>query len=471
MIQAAQPRYNVLLLVADDLRPDLGGYGNRMVQSPHLDRLAAQGLRFDRAYCQEALCNPSRASFLTGLRPETLKVFDLATHFRDQRPDVVTLPQLFKQNGYVSLSIGKIFHVTNGNHDDPESWSEPPWHGPRASARPVGSTPTAAAKPKSKKKKNITPDRSHTLPFDNPDCDDDDLLDGQIATQAIAVLNQIKNQPFFLGVGFHKPHLPFVAPRKYWELYDPKQLQLASNPFLPKDAPAFASNEAAELRRYKDLPATGPIAEETARQLIHAYYACISYTDAQIGRVLHELERLGLHSKTIVIFLGDHGYHLGEQGTWTKRTNWEVATRVPLIIAAPGQKARNTGTEALVELVDLYPTLTELCGLTPPADLEGRSVRPLLEHPDATWKTAAFSIYPKTVPAMGRVVGRAMRTPQYRLVEWTATASGSKTYELYDEMADPAESVNLASQPAYRGRLHQLIQQLRAGGQHARPKP
>lgn len=470
LLGAASPRYNVLFLVADDMRPELGCYGHPLVQSPHLDRLAAQGLRFNRAYCQEALCNPSRASLLTGLRPETLGVYDLITHFRDQKPEVVTLPQLFKQNGYRSLSVGKIFHVTNGNHDDPESWSEPPWHGPRASARPATNPSPAAAKPKSKKKKAITPDRSNTMPFDNPDCDDDDLIDGQIATQAIAVLNRIKDQPFFLGVGFHKPHLPFVAPRKYWELYDSQQLQLASNPFLPKDAPALASNNASELRRYKSIPATGAIPDATARQLLQGYYACISYTDAQIGRVLRELDRLGLRDNTIVIFFGDHGYHLGDHGTWNKRTNWETATRAPLLISVPNQSNRGAVSEALVEFTDLYPTLADLCGLKPPADLEGLSFRPLLENPHADWKQAAFSIYPKKDPELGPVVGRAMRTPQYRLVEWAASESDFKTYELYDELADPEENVNLANAPEYRERRNQLVQQLNDGWQKARPK-
>ena len=479
-LEAADPSYNVLFVAVDDLRPELGCYGHPLVQSPHLDRLAAQGLRFNRAYCQEALCNPSRASLLTGLRPATLGVYDLATHFRDRKPDVVTLPQVFKQNGYASVSIGKIFHTTNGNHDDPESWSEPPWRGPGSDAEdgaspapvqagedPKAVKPAKAAKPA----KPVTADHSNTLPFRAPDCEDDALLDGKIATKAVTVLQRLKDKPFFLAVGFHKPHLPFVAPKKYWDLYPPDQIKLAPNPFLPKDAPAFASNDASELRRYKNIPPTGPVADETARNLVHGYSACVSFVDAQVGRVLAELDRLGLREKTIVILWGDHGYHLGEHGTWTKRTNWEIATRVPLILSVPGQKSAGAATEALVEFVDIYPTLTELCRLAPPGNLEGTSLVPLLAEPGRAWKAAAFSIYPKNTPGAGKGFGRALRTDRYRLVEWAADGSEKRLYELYDHRTDPQENVNIATLPANQALLRELTAQLHAGWREARPRP
>ncbi len=407
---------------------------------------------------------------LTGLRPATLGVFDLATHFRDRNPDVVTLPQIFKKNGYTSLSLGKIFHTTNGNHDDNESWSEPPWRGPGGQTEEDG--PPAPAKTKSgkKAKKASAADHSNTLPYGAPDCEDDALLDGKIAKQAVAVLSRIKDKPFFLGVGFHKPHLPFVSPKKYWGLYQTNALKLAPNPFLPKDAPAFASNDASELRRYKDVPAAGPISDEAARKLIHAYYACVSYTDAQVGRVLAELDRLGLREKTIVILWGDHGYHLGEHGTWTKRTNWEIATRVPLIISVPGQKTAGATTEALVEFVDIYPTLTELCQIAPPTNLAGQSFVPLIENPKRAWKTAAYSIYPKQIPGAGEGFGRAMRTDRYRLVEWSADGSEKRFYELYDHTTDPQENVNVANLPGNKQLLQGLLQQLHAGGQKAPPR-
>lgn len=469
--KAAAP-YNVLFIAVDDLRPELGCYGHPLIKSPNIDRLASQGLRFNRAYCQEALCNPTRASLLTGLRPETLGVYDLATHFRDRKPGVVTLPQLFKQNGYVSLSVGKIFHTTNGNHEDAESWSEPAWKGPAGRPDPPDGPEPATPKAKRKKgAKSRTADRSNTMPYGNPDCEDDGLLDGQIATKAIAELNRIKDKPFFLGVGFHKPHMPFVAPQKYWSLYDPNGLKLASNPFLPKDAPAFASNDASELRRYKSIPAQGPVSDETARKLIHAYYACVSYTDAQVGRVLEELNRLGLRERTIVVFWGDHGYQLGEHGTWNKRTNWEIATRVPLLISVPGQRAVGTTTDALVEFVDIYPTLADLCRLPTPADLEGLSFRPLLENPRRDWKSAAFSIYPKHIPGAGAGFGRAMRTSRYRLVEWATDDGRFKACELYDQQADPDENVNLARLPANQELIGRLTEQLHAGWKQALPSP
>jgi len=466
----AGPRYNVLFLAVDDLRPELGCYGHALVKSPNIDRLAAQGLRFNRAYCQEALCNPSRASLLTGLRPETLGVYDLATHFRDRKPDVVTLPQLFKKNGYTSISVGKIFHTTNGNHDDSESWSEPPWKGPAGQPEePDGREPAKLKAKKKKGAKAASADHSGTLPYGDPDCDDDALLDGKIATEAIARLQRLQDKPFFLGVGFHKPHLPFVSPRRYWSLYEQADLRLAANPFLPKDAPRFASNDSSELRRYKDVPASGPIADETARKLIHAYYACISYTDAQVGRVLKELDRLGLREKTVVIFWGDHGYQLGEHGTWTKRTNWEIAMRAPLLISVPGQKTAGMSTEGLVEFMDIYPTLADLCRLQAPLNLEGTSFWPLIENPRSDWKTAAFSIYPKRIPGAGEGFGRAMRTARHRLVEWSSNDGAFKAYELYDEQADPSENVNIANLPTNKELMEQLIQQLRGGWRKAVP--
>lgn len=469
-LRATTPVYNVLFLAVDDLRPELGCYGRSLVQSPNIDRLAAQGLRFNRAYCQEALCNPSRASLLTGLRPETLRVNDLATHFRDLNPDVVTLPQVFKQNGYTSRSIGKIFHTTNGNHDDNESWSEPPWRGPGGDADEVdGAAPATSKRKRLAAKKAVTADHSNTLPYGAPDCDDDGLLDGRIATKAVAALDQLKAKPFFLGVGFHKPHLPMVAPKKYWDRYQMSNLKLAPNPFLPKDAPAFVSNDASELRRYKEVPATGPISDAAALNLIHAYYACVSYVDAQVGRVLAELDRLGLREKTIVILWGDHGYQLGEHGTWTKRTNWEIATRAPLIISVPGQTTTGATTEALVEFVDIYPTLTELCRIAPPKNLAGTSFVPLIENPRRNWKTAAFSIYPKNIPGVGKGFGRAMRTDRYRLVEWSVEGSETRFHELYDHASDSQENVNIANLTGNKQLLQDLVDQLHAGWRKAPP--
>jgi iduronate 2-sulfatase len=444
---------NVLFLVVDDLRPILGCYGDDRVKSPRIDSLAAQGIRFDRGYCQYALCNPSRSSLLAGRRPETLEIFTLAKFVRTGHPDVVTLPEHFKSHGYETRSYGKIFHVTNGNHDDPQSWSRPPWPERKAAGEPAslaqdtsGTAARAAAPP------SITADHSNDDAAESPDVADDALLDGRIAAQAVAALGELRAKPFFLAVGFHKPHLPFIAPKRYWDLYDRSEFPLPEDDKLPQDAPAFASNDSSELRRYKGVPQSGPpVSAAEASRLIHGYHACVSYTDAQVGRVLDELERLEIDDHTVVVLFGDHGYHLAEKGTWTKRTAWELATRVPLVIRLPQQiAAGGAATDALVELLDLYPTLTELCGLPTPSGLEGRSLAPLLHDPTTDWPHVARSVITRTVPELGKgmVTGRAIRTPRYRWVEWTGGPVAEPIHELYDHATDPLETVNIAASPA-----------------------
>ncbi|MFM9025745.1 MAG: sulfatase [Planctomycetaceae bacterium] len=444
---AAPP--NVLFIAVDDLRPQLGCYGDRTASSPAIDGLAASGVRFDRAYCQFALCNPSRSSLLSGRRPETLGVFTLAKFLRDGNPDVVTLPEHFRAHGYETRSYGKIFHVTNGNHDDPQSWSEPPW--PPRKPKPVAPTNGQLV--------DETADHSQEDPWAAPDVADEELADGTIAARAVAALGALRDRPFFLAVGFHKPHLPFVAPKRYWDRHDPATITLPKDDRLPEGAPAFASNDSSELRRYKDIPQRGPPVDAAlARQLIHGYRACVSFTDAQVGRVLAELERLGLADRTIVVLWGDHGYQLGEKATWTKRTNWEVATRVPLVFRVPGRGAA-AHTDAIVELLDIYPTLVELCGLPPPPGLEGRSLVPLLDDPQAEWDGVARSMIAKQLPGPGRgaVTGRALRTPRHRWVEWTGEPLAEPVHELYDHETDPLETRNIANTAAGR----QVIESLR----------
>lgn len=461
--QNAKP--NVLFIAVDDLRPELGCYGNAKIKSPNIDALASRGLRFDHAYCQLALCNPSRSSLLSGRRPESLGVFDLKTFLRDKNLDVVTLPELFKNNGYRSLSFGKIFHTTNGNHEDPKSWSEKAWkpgHSPAAKGTAPVNAPGGDAAPKEDDEGAFHRDE---LPAEARDCGDDDLADGKIARAAIKALAAERDKPFFLAVGFNKPHMPFLAPKRYWDLYDPKDIPLAMNPSLPDGAPAFASNDASELRRYNGVPVSGPIPDDMARHLVHAYYACVSYTDAQVGRVLAQLDKLGLRENTIVILWGDHGYQLGEHGTWNKRTNWEICTRVPMILSTPKQPPASVGksTAALVEFIDVYPTLVELCGLPAPAKLEGKSFVPLLADPAAPWKAAAFSVYQKNVPELGgTALGRAMRTQRYRLIEWSGKTEGKRVYELYDHESDPQENTNVANRPEMKPVLDKLVAQMHA---------
>lgn len=463
-----KPRLNVLFIAVDDLRPELGCYGHPLIRSPSIDRLARQGLVFTRAYCQQAVCNPSRASLMTGLRPETLKVFDLPTHFRDVYPDAVTIPQHFRSQGYFTQRFGKIFHVGHGNRDDALSWSVPakrlpvPANASRQARGTSATQPVAARRPKA----NLHTD---DLPYESLDVADNALPDGVIADQAIEALQNVKDRPFFLAVGFHKPHLPFVAPKKYWDLYSADQIRLAANPFHPKDAPAYANNDAGELRSYKGMPKKGAIPDDEARRLIHGYYACVSYTDAQVGRVLAELDKLGLREKTIVILWGDHGWQLGEHATWCKHTAWETATRAPLVISVPGQKNAGAQTDALVEFVDIFPSLVDLCGLPMPPGLEGLSFKPLIENPRREWKTATFSLWPKQIPGQGSGFGRAIRTERYRLVEWSVPGKEFAEYELYDHDADPQENQSLARRPEHKQQVEALAKQLHAGWQVALP--
>jgi iduronate 2-sulfatase len=478
--EGSRPKFNVLFIAVDDLRPELGCYGNAAIKSPNIDALAKQGLQFNRAYCQFALCNPSRASLLTGRRPESIQIYDLVTFVRDRVPDVVTLPQLFKNNGYEARSVGKIFHVTNGNHEDDASWSAPAWHSPKRAKKAKadaeqrktavdanGKAVAVGEETKSGGRKvgdEPFEPRANMLPYDSPDVADNAMLDGQTAEKAIEVMNEVKDKPFFLAVGFHKPHMPWVAPKKYYDMYADADIKLAEYQKLPEGGPAFASNEAGEFRSYKGIPKEGEIPEATQREAIHSYYACVSYMDAQVGKVLGELDRLGLRKNTVVILWGDHGYQLGEHGTWNKRTNWEIAARVPMVISVPGQMHAGEKSDALVELVDMYPTLAQLCGLTPPEGLEGRSFVPLLHDPNMKWKDAAFTTYYKPLPGMGPGFGRAMRTDRYRFVQWSGPKSDKRVYELYDEASDPSETTNIADRPENAELVAKLAEQLRAAG-------
>lgn len=460
-------KLNVLFIAVDDLRPELGCFGSSMIRSPNIDRLAARGLVFNRAYCQQALGNPSRASLLTGRRPDTTKVLDQLTHFRKILPDVVTLPEHFKKNGYHCQALCKVFHT---GYDDPPSWSVPLWNPRKPAFGPDGQEQLkklqaeAMKDPDPKKVKQV-----RGLPWEAADVPDNYLADGTTADQAIKVLRQVKAKPFFLAVGFLKPHVPFVAPKKYWDLYPEAQIKLPSNTGAPKGVPGYALSTWPELRAYHGIPKKGPVTEEQAHKLIQGYYACISYVDAQVGRVLDELDRLKLRDKTMVVLWSDHGFQLGEHGMWCKSTNYELSTRVPLIVAVPGQASAGRKTDAFVELVDVYPSLVEACALPLPDHLEGTSFRPLLEDPQRPWKKAAFSQYPRSSVKTGAGIGHAMRTQRYRLVEWWFPEKGLREYELYDHMTDPEENVNLAKRPDQAERVARLAEQLHAGWKLAQP--
>ncbi|MBN1488691.1 MAG: sulfatase [Phycisphaerae bacterium] len=479
---AASDKLNVLFIAVDDLRPELGCYGITHVKSPNIDKLAQSGIAFNRAYCQQAVCSPSRTSLLTGRRPDTTKVHDLQTHFRGTIPDVITLPQHFKQHGYHTQSLGKIYH---GSLDDPESWSVPSWS-PRTATyykqesldllerekqrlKATGRlrrNEVTRRDPKTGMVLNVrrTGTPANGPAWEDPDVPDNGLRDGALADKAIETLRTIKDKPFFLAVGFYKPHLPFVAPKRYFDLYSEQAIRTAPNPFAPQGVPEIALHNSGELRSYGDIPDTGDLPEGKDRELIRAYLACVSFTDAQIGRVLDELDRLGLRDKTIVVLWGDHGWHLGEHGMWCKHSNFEIATRVPMIFRTPQQPARGAMTDALSEFVDIYPTLCELVGLPIPTGLEGASLAPLLAAPNRPWKKAAFSQYPRD-----KTMGYSMRTDRYRYTEWQSPGGGVDSTELYDYETDPQGNVNLADKPEHKALAARLSQMLNAGWQDALP--
>ena len=471
----AATRPNVLFIVSDDLRPQLGCYGDPVVRTPHLDALAREAVRFDRAYVQIAICSPSRNSFLSGLRPGTTGLRGFGKTIRETVPEVVTLPQHFKQHGYHAVALGKIYHVYAetglGSEDDPRSWSEPHWlprnpvWGPQQNA--LREQRIAEARAAGKEFKH-----SHDWPrgdaIDAPDVPDEALRDGETAQRAVAFLRQrakaADSAPFFLAVGFYQPHLPFVAPKKYFDLYDPAKLPLPEFREPPRGAPSGTLNLGL-VPGYPDSKPPAGQEEAYYRRYLQAYLANISYMDACAGRVLDALRETGLHRNTIVVFIGDHGYLMGEHGSWGhKHCNYEMATRAPLLVSAPGMKAAGRGSAALVEFVDLYASLAELAGLPAPARHDGLSFAPLLDDPARPWKRAAFS----EMMRAGKL-GRALRTERFRYVEWTDRANAAAGRELYDYVSDPDERENLADRPEHAARVQDLAAQLKAGWSAALP--
>jgi choline-sulfatase len=485
-------RPNVLFIAVDDLRPELGCYGNTHVKSPNIDRLAQQGVTFGRAYCQQAVCNPSRASLLTGLRPDTIKVWDLKTDFRQTTPDAVTLPQHFKQNGYHSVAIGKIYH---NNIPDDRSWSEPKLHidGYPFDPDAVYRNKKNIAKQEIRKQEIIEQAKQSrfidrfgqwylkAVATECADVPDNAYFDGAQTDVAISKMATLKDRgkPFFFGIGYYRPHLPFNAPKKYWDMYNRQEIPLADNRFMPHGAPLMAVNTMQELRSYLDFkdaprPHDRELSEADQRLLRHGYLASVSYIDAQIGRLLHALERQKLADNTIVVLWGDHGWKLGEHRSWCKMTNYEIDTRVPLIFSAPGIRARGARCDRLVEFVDIYPTLCELTGLAIPQQLEGTSAVPLLNNPNREWKSAVFSQFlreGKWVAPDGVVyMGYSIRTERYRYVQWVRWDDRQLVArELYDHASDPQESTNIADLAQHADLIKDLSERLRAGWRAARP--
>ena len=516
--QIVKKKPNILFISIDDLRPELGCYGSPIARSPNLDALAGEGLLFNRAYCQQAICSPSRASLMTGTRPETVGIIENYTYFRDLNPDIVTLPQHFRANGYETAYCGKIYH---GKFTDEElSWSRKPAADKVGIPKPnlIG----GYASPKNQKRfkdnqeairKKYGSVEHYALgrgpAYERADVPDHTYPDGYNTDLAIATMKDMlaqNDKPFFLGLGFLMPHLDWRAPDKYWNMYDRESIPMAEHKSAPEDGAAMGLHASFELRVRDGIPKSGPIDGELAKTLKHAYLACVSYIDAQIGKMIDALDEAGIKDNTIIIVWGDHGWHLGDMGVWGKATNYEVGTRVPLMIWTPDmlQRSRGQKTDALVELIDMYPTLCDLAGIDKPAHLEGYSFKPLLESPSRDWKKAAFSQYPNPAlrewaanpltsgmretyfgPLIEEVEGRiktqqkekwdrslfendlmgySMRTDQHRFIVWKnyKKPSDPPVYlELYDHKVDPAETKNIASDNPQL--VEELLAQLNKG--------
>ncbi len=475
---------NILFIAADDLKPILGCYGDPLIKTPNIDRLAARGTVFLQNYCQQAVCGPTRASLMTGKRPDYTKVWDLKTKMRDINPEILTLPQYLAQQGYVTAGIGKLYDprcIDNARDQDKPSWSLPYFDIPEQSyfknqppvlgyyqdpaTRTSVQKHEAEARAKGLKQKQA---RDYVADLvkpsvENMDLPDNAYKDGAMADRAVEILGRLAKdrKRFFLAVGFARPHLPFVAPKKYWDLYRRDEVPLAKFQEHARNSPELAYHNSGELRAYTDIPALASFTDikmngirlpiEKQRELIHGYYAAVSYVDAQVGKLLDALATQGVSQNTIVVLWGDHGWHLGDHDLWCKHTNFEQAARAPLLISAPGLAAGKT--RSLSEFVDIFPTLCDLAGVKIPQGLDGRSLVPLMKNPAAEVKDYAVSQYPHE----GKM-GYSIRTARYRLTWWMANGFRSNrpftkgaivAKELYDYEQDPLETVNVVADRQY----------------------
>lgn len=484
-------RPNVLFVIVDDLRPELGCYGNPEIKTPHFDQFAQESMLFSQAFCQAAACAPSRASAMLGQRPDTTRVWSLGEEFREINPGAVTMPQHFHKFGYHTVSMGKIFH----NHmPDPVSFDEPDLRPDKFSTpelidrdpesfyhdEELKKEQAEVRKQRLEKNPNAYADGwAYGRSWEIYDAADNEFYDGAQTDLALNTLRRLKekNQPFYLALGYYRPHLPFVAPKKYWDLYDRNEISPAPNPFLPENSPIMAMNSAYELTGCYDLewvkhPSVEKLPEETARLLKHGYYASVSFVDACFGKLINGVKEFGLDKNTIIVVWGDHGWKLGEHGSWCKQTNYNIDTRVPLFIRTPDMETKGTDCRQLAEMVDLYPTLCDLAGISIPADMEGISLKPLLNNPELELKDAAFSQYvrrPKNSPDGKRYMGYSMVTKQYHYVEWyhwsdeKKQAGGLAAVELYNNQKDPQENINIAGFPENKDLVLRLARKLQAG--------
>jgi len=456
---------NVLMILVDDLKPQFGAYGADYVKSPNLDKLAARGMRFDRAYCNQAVCAPSRNNLMVGLRSTSLGIYNLSRGFREAVPDAVTLTQYFMQNGYTAEGVGKVFHIGHGNYGDEASWSVP-FHKDKVIDYVLEESTGGQLTREEALFANQNLSNNNSLPrgaaWEKADVADDAYADGRIALEGIKRLNKFKKsgEPFFLALGFTKPHLPCNAPSKYWDLYDPSVFKLTERDTLPDGAPKYAGKSPrTEVANYTPVPESGVGDDkELARKLIHAYFASLSYMDAQLGKVIDELDRLGMAEDTVIMLWGDHGWHFGDHGTWTKHTNYEQDNRIPLIFVAPGVTKPGSSTDAFTETVDIYPTLAELAGLPEPRvpqRLDGISVVSVFKDPGSSVRNHAYHAF-----ARGKRIGRAIRTDRYRMVEWKSAGAleSEAEYELYDYKIDRLEKTNIAkSNPEVLSKMKAIL--------------
>ena len=427
--ETRQPTPNVLFIAVDDLRPELNCYGAAHIFSPNIDRLANEGLLFQNAYCNIPVCGASRTSLMTGLRPTLNRFRTYHTWADEDAPGNKTLPAHFRQNGYYTISNGKVFHH---REDAMGGWDEI-WF-PR-----LNFTWRDYQLEENIRLDTTAGNEQRGYPWEIISGPDTTYADGKIALKAVKDLERLKemDQPFFLAAGFLKPHLPFNAPQRYWDIYDPAEIILPAHDSLPEGIPVKSITNWGELRNYSGIPERGPVSAETARQLIHGYYACVSYTDAQIGIVLNALDELGLAENTIVILWGDHGWNLNEHGLWCKHSNFDTSTRAALMLKVPG-RTRGEVTSSLVEFIDIYPTLAELCGLSLPEHLEGKSMVSLLENPESFHKDFIIAKWQD---------GLTLKTPEYAYTEWTRNGKEAFGRMLFDHISDPEEIYNLAIRP------------------------
>ena len=437
---------NILFIGVDDLRPELACYGADYMHTPAMDQLAQSGMRFDAAYCQQAVCLPSRISLFTGMRPDSTGVRDLKTKFRKTIPDAITLTQHFRAAGYHTIGMGKVLH-----DEQPAEWNEwhdtkklpevQEYHNPQTIQTIEDKTAAAEAKGlKGEAFRKFTKGPSTEW----ADVPDNHYADGAMTDLAIQKLKENKHRPFFLTVGYKKPHLPFVAPKKYWDLYDRNELEIPENYFTPKDAPQVALMTWGELRAYSDIPKQGPVADDKALDLIHGYRASVSFVDAQIERLLQALETEGLTENTIVVLWSDHGWKLGEHAMWCKHTNYEIDARVPLLISYPSAVKANNVSASPVELIDLYPTLCDLAGLEPPSQCEGKSLTPLFSNPKPAHYQYAYNQFTRARNTGGDIIGYSVKVPEGRYTEWINIVSEKAVaHEFYDHQHDPDENQNV----------------------------